>query len=107
MGNPWLPEGCTHIPSPDEQERINMFLAWDLARRQLEDGTARAQVITHYLQMASPRENIERQQMIAKINLLEGQLEACRNDMRVLEMIDEAMLSLKEYRGDPQDENIF
>lgn len=103
-----VPGGYSHIPSPEEQERINIFLAVDLARRQLEDGTARAQVITHYLDMSSPRENIERRMMEAKISHLEGQLAAMQDDRRILEMIEAAMRSLSEYRGEDQyDEDLF
>lgn len=103
----FTPEGYSHIPSPEEQERINTYLATDLARRQLEDGTARAQVITHYLQMSSPRESIERRMMEAKINHLEGQLAAMQDDRKILEMIEAAMRSLSEYRGEEQYEELF
>ena len=103
----FVPDGYSHIPSPEEQERVNMYLAVELARRQLEAGTARAQVITHYLDMSSPRENIERRMMEAKINHLEGQLAAMQDDRRILEMIEAAMRSLSEYRGEEQYEDIF
>lgn len=93
-------DGHSYIPSNLEMERRNAFLAYQLAERQLLDGTARAQVITHYLKMGSPREQIERDAMLAKIAYLEGQLEACRRDVEVLEMMTQAMEALREYRGE-------
>lgn len=91
--------GYTHVPSELERERENMFLATELAAKQLRDGTAKAQVVTHYLRMSSPREDIERRMMEAKIALLEGQLAACQNDMATQALIIEALESLREYRG--------
>jgi len=100
-------DGYSYIPSPEEQERINCFYATQLAQKQLKEGTARAQVITYYLSKSSPREEIERRMMEAKIKLLEGQLESCRNDIENKALIIAALESLSAYRGEPQDENIF
>lgn len=99
--------GFDHIPSPEEVERIMAYKATMLAMKQLDEGTARAQVITHYLQVASPRENIERRMLEAKIALLEGQLAACRNEIETNRLITEAIESLKFYRGGTDDENIY
>lgn len=96
-----------HIPSAEERERELSYLATMLAEKQLREGTARAQVITHYLKVSSPRENIERRMMEAKIDLLEGQLAACRDDMQVQQLIIDAIGSLKEYRGEVADEEFY
>lgn len=102
-----MSDGFTHIPSAEERERELAYLATELAAQQLRDGTAKAQVITHYLKLASPRENIERRMMEAKIQLLEGQLEACRSDMRLQQLIIDATNALKSYRGDAPIEDVY
>ena len=71
------------------------------------DGTAKAQIMTYYLQQASPRESIERRAMEAKIAYLESQVEANKNDVRIVEMIADAMESLREYRGEGPNEDIY
>lgn len=96
-----------HIPSAEERERELAYLATCLAEQQLRDGTAKAQVITHYLKLASPRENIERRMMEAKIQLLEGQLQACQRDTTTQQLLEEAIESLKMYRGDDSFEDIY
>lgn len=96
-----------HIPSAEERERELAYLATCLAEQQLRDGTAKAQVITHYLKLASPRENIERRMMEAKIQLLEGQLQACQRDTTTQQLLEEAIESLKTYRGDDSFEDIY
>lgn len=45
-------------------------LAVDLAERQLLEGTASSQVITHYLKLGSSREKLERERLEEENNLL-------------------------------------
>lgn len=47
--------------NPDSREKQMINLAVKLAEKQLEEGTASAAVITHYLKLATTRENIERE----------------------------------------------
>ena len=43
--------------TPEERENQLISKAVDLAERQLEDGTATAQVITHYLKLGSTKKD--------------------------------------------------
>lgn len=96
------------IPSPEEQERINCYYATQLAQEQLRNGTARAQVITYYLKQASPREDIERRMLEGKIRLMEAQQQAQQNNMQMLDMIELALSSLSQYRGEgPPNEDVY
>ena len=47
--------------TPEAREDQLIALATNLAEKQLMDGTASSQVITHYLKMGSTKERIERQ----------------------------------------------
>ena len=96
-----------HIPSEEARERELAYLATQLAEKQLRDGTAKAQVITHYLQVASPREQIERRALEAKIRMLEAQIASMHNEIEVRQMIVEAMEAFKEYRGEDSDEELY
>ena len=90
------------VPSPEEQERINCYYATELAKQQLQNGTARAQVITYYLKQSSPRENIERRALEAKIALMEAQQREHQSNMQILELVEQAISSLSTYRGEEQ-----
>ena len=107
QSNPYQ-QDLSWIPSPEEQERINCYYATQLAQEQLRNGTARAQVITYYLKQASPREDIERRMLEGKIRLMEAQQQAQQNNMQMLDMIELALSSLSQYRGEePQNEDFY
>lgn len=89
-----------YIPSEEQRERELAYLATELAEKQLKEGTARAQVIVHYLRASSPRENVERRMMEAKIRMLESQVQAYQNDIATQQLIVDAMEALKMYRGE-------
>ena len=47
--------------TPEARENQLISLAVDLAEKQLQEGTASSQVITHYLKLGSTKERIERE----------------------------------------------
>ena len=47
--------------TPEARENQMIALAVDLAEKQLIEGTASSQVITHYLKLATTKEKIERE----------------------------------------------
>ena len=96
------------IPSPQEQERINSYYAIQLLQQRLIDGTARAQEVLFCAKMASPREDIERRALEAKIALMEAQQKEHQSNMQILELVEQALSSLSTYRGeDQQHEDVW
>ena len=47
--------------TPEARENQLISLAVDLAEKQLREGTASSQVITHYLKLGSTKERIEKE----------------------------------------------
>lgn len=95
--------------TPEERENQLIEAAVDLAEKQLRDGTASAQVITHYLKLGSSREKLE-QERIAKENmLLDAKREALEAQQAIGELIENALLAMRKYQGvdgmDRVDEN--
>ena len=78
-----------------EKEMIN--LAIDLAEEQLRNGTASAQVITHYLKLGSTREKIEKEMMKEQKKLLEAKTEALKSAKRVEELYQNALEAMRSY----------
>lgn len=75
-------------------------LAVDLAEKQMRQGTASAQVITHFLRLGSEREKLERAKLEHENKLLEAKREALESTKRIEVLYEEAMSAFKTYRGD-------
>lgn len=74
-------------------------LAVDLAEQQLRDGTASAQVITHYLKLGSTKERLEQQIMEERKKLLVAKTDAIKSSQRVEELVGDALAAMKRYSG--------
>jgi hypothetical protein len=81
-------------------------LAVDLAEKQLREGTASAQVITHYLKQGTVREQLEQAKLQKENNLLEVRAEREASNARIEEMYARALDSMRSYSGqDPVGED--
>lgn len=88
--------------TPEARENQLIALAVDLAEKQLSNGTASSQVMTHFLKLGSSRDRIERENLKEKNKLLKAQTEAIRSEKRVEELYEEALNAMRSYSG--QDE---
>lgn len=91
--------------TPEAREHQLVSLAVDLAERQLMDGTASSQVITHYLKMGSTKERIEKEILEKKKELMEAQTESLKSAQRIEELYKNALDAMRNYggHGDPDD----
>lgn len=90
--------------TPEGREQQLVSLAVDLAERQLLDGTASAQVITHYLKHGSTRETLEQERLMRENELLQAKVEALASAKRVEELYQSALNAMRTYAGqDPID----
>jgi hypothetical protein len=87
--------------SAKENRMIN--LAVDLAERQLTDGTASAQVITHYLKLGSTREQLDQEKVRQEIDLLSARRESMASGERVEELYTEAIKAMRRYSGNEEE----
>lgn len=83
--------------TPEGRENQLIAKAVDLAEQQLEDGSASAQVITHYLKLGSSRERLEQEQIRYRNELLVAQKESLDMAGAIVERIDAAMAAFKSY----------
>lgn len=75
-------------------------LAVNLAEQQLRDGTASAQVITHYLKLGSTKERLEKEKLEKERDLLVAKVDALESAKRMEEVYSEALAAMKRYQGD-------
>lgn len=92
--------------NPDARENQLISLAVDLAEKQLLEGTASSQVITHYLKLGSSKERLEREKLEEENKLLRAKTERLQADKRSDTFYEEVLKQFKTYRGlDEEDEN--
>lgn len=89
------------IPSttPEGRESQLISAAIDLAEEQLLNGTASAQVITHYLKLGTERERRENLLLQKQIELAEAKVESLKSARRVEELYADAIKAMKRYSG--------
>lgn len=92
--------------TPDARENQMINLAVDLAEKQLEEGTASSQVITHFLKLGSSKERLEREKLEEENKLLRAKTENLQSQKRVEELYAEALAAMRRYngQGDSNDE---
>lgn len=90
--------------SVEARENQMIALAVDLAEKQLMEGTASAQVITHYLKLGSTRNMLEREMMVEQKKLLKAKTEAIESSAEVKTLVESALRAMREYSGRGDDE---
>ena len=91
--------------TPEARENQMISLAVDLAERQLQEGTASSQVITHYLKLGSMRERLERERLEEENKLLRAKTKALEDQGEYKELVAEAIKAMRNYsgQGDPNE----
>lgn len=85
--------------TPEDREQQLVGYAVDLAERQLLEGTASAQVITHYLKASSSRERLEQERLRRENILLEAKAEAMESAKVMEKLYAEAITAMRGYAG--------
>ena len=91
--------------SPEARENQLISLAIDLAEKQLMEGTASSQVITHYLKLASSKERLEKEILEKQKDLIVAKTDSIRDSKRYDEMYQEAIKAMKRYSGRSEDDD--
>ena len=83
--------------TPEARENQLISLAIDLAEKQLIEGTASSQVITHYLKLGSTKERIEKEIMEKQKELIEAKTQSLQSAKRVEELYADALEAMRKY----------
>lgn len=76
-------------------------LAYDLAERQIRDGSAPAQVVSHFLKAGSTRDRLERTKIERENHLLSVKAEQLESNARNEGLFEEAIRAMRTYSGHP------
>ena len=90
--------------TPEDRENQMISMATDLAEKQIREGTASAQVITHYLKLGSTSEKLAQQYKEEEIKLLRIKAETIASQQRSEELMVHALNAFKRYSGGSTDE---
>lgn len=89
--------------TPEARENQMIALAVDLAEKQLLEGTASSQVISHYLKLGSTKERIEKDILLEEKKLITAKTEQIQSGKRVEELYKNALDAMRSYGGRGND----
>lgn len=85
--------------TPEARENQMISLAVDLAEKQLLNGTASAQVITHYLKLATTKSRLENEKLVKENEFLGAKAEALKSQQRMESVYEDAIAAMRMYSG--------
>lgn len=85
--------------TPEARENQMIALAVDLAEKQLREGTASSQVITHYLKLGTTREKIEKEILEKQKGLIDAKTQNLKSLDRLEELYINALDAFRGYSG--------
>ena len=91
--------------TPEARENQLISLAVDLAEKQLREGTASSQVITHYLKLGSTKERIEKEILEKQKDLIDAKTQNLKSIERQEQMYAEALKVFRGYSGHGDEED--
>lgn len=91
--------------TPEGRESQLVSLASDLAERQMKEGSASAQVITHYLKLGSSREKLEQERLRQENLMTQAKIEQISAQGRTEEMLANALAAFQRYAGKDAEED--
>jgi hypothetical protein len=92
-------------PATTMEGRENQLiaLAVDVAEQQMRQGKASAQVITHFLKLATVREGLEREKLRKENVLLEAKTKSLASSDKMEKLYAEALKAMRSYQGQPAE----
>ena len=95
-------------PAQTSEARENQLIAAavDLAEQQLRDGSASPSVITHFLKLASTKQQLEIEKLKSETEFLRAKAEAVQSNQKAEELYTNAIAAMRTYSGVDDDYNV-
>lgn len=93
--------------TPEGRENRLIALSVDLAEKQLEAGTASAQVQLHFLRLGTIKAKLELKKIEQEILQLAAKTEALESAKRVEELYAKALKNMRVYQGMPDEDEEY
>jgi hypothetical protein len=101
-----VPRKSSPARTPEARENQLINAAVDLAEQQLLDGTASPSVITHFLKLASTKQQLEIEKLKSETEFLRAKADAVQSNQRSEELYAEAIKAMRSYSGVDEDYDI-
>jgi sensor histidine kinase YesM len=97
-------------PARTVEGRENQLIAaaYDLAEKQIANGSATAQVITHFLKLGTAREKLEQERLKQENQLTAARIDNLSSQANTEKLYNDALNAMRSYSGlgvsdEPQD----
>lgn len=99
------PKKIRRAIDPEAREKQMINLAINLAERQLMDGTASSQVITHFLKLGTTMAELEREKLRIDNRKTEAQIKSIESGEESKLRYEQAIKAMRNYAGygDPDE----
>lgn len=96
-----LDEDIRVAPAETLEARENQLIAESmaLAEKQIIEGTASAQVITHFLKLGTTKAVLENEKLKSENDLLKAKVEALQSQQRSEELYEQVINAFRKYQG--------
>ncbi len=84
-----------------ENQLVSLTIA--LAEKQIRDGTASSQVMTHFLKLGSTKERLEKEKIENENLLLKAKVESINSQKKVEELYAKALIAMSTYKGEESE----
>ena len=102
-GNPSKPSRRP-ATTPEARELEMVALAFDVAEKQMREGTASAQVITHFLKFGSSRNLLEEEKLRKENLLIQARVNDISASAQNSELYTEVIKMMKIYTGEEPEQ---
>lgn len=85
--------------TPEDREQYLINLSLDVAEKQLREGTASSQVITHFLKLGSSRELAEQEKLKEETKQISAKIDSLEASAKSDERYAAAIEAMRRYQG--------
>lgn len=93
--------------TPEGREAQMISLAMDLVEERLRNGTASSQETTHFLKLASTKNQLEQEKLRQETELLKTKKLSLEQEARMEKLYTEAMNAMRTYSGQDTYDDII
>lgn len=90
--------------TPEAKENQMISLAFSLAEKKLKDGSASSQLITHFLKLATIREQLENEKLLSDLEVAKAKIKRMESQTTGEELYNRALKAFCKYSGSDFEE---
>lgn len=91
--------------TPQARENQLIGMAYDAAEKQIREGKATSQLLTHFLKLGTEKEGLERKKLEAENKLLHARVESIASGAQSSELYEKAIKAFRKYQGEEDTED--